>query len=241
MNNIQQLINKAQNIVVFSGAGFSTQSGIPDFRSTEGLYSNKKYDHTCEEMLSKSFFEQNTEEFYKFYKAEMLHLNALPNVAHHALVVLEKAGKLKAIITQNIDGLHQIAGNKKVIELHGSVYRNYCTECNARFSVENIVEANDIPYCPICGGVIKPDVVLYEESLDALNIQKAINALQKSDLLIVAGTSLQVYPAAGFLSYFRGENIIVINKQPTNVDKNATIVSHNNISDELSFLLKRTI
>lgn len=235
---LQLAIQKAQRIVVFSGAGFSTESGIPDFRSADGLYEKKQYPYACETMLSHSFFRKHPEMFYTFYKQEMIHLDAKPNIAHKALVVLEKQGKLLAIITQNIDGLHQAAGSQNVYELHGSIHRNYCMDCHQFYSLKDLIESEGIPICKHCGGIVKPDVVLYEEGLDNTVVQKTLQAIRQADLLLIAGTSLSVYPAAGFVSYFQGDCLAIINRDETSLDASADIVSHHNICDELAFLIK---
>ena len=230
MNKIEKLqsfIDESDNIVFFGGAGVSTASGIKDFRSKDGLY-NMKYDYPPEEILSHHFFVSNTEEFYKFYRDKLNSLDKLPNECHLYLTRLEKSGKLKAIITQNIDGLHQKAGSKNVIELHGSIYRNRCMDCN-KFYDENIVFKNDlIPKCS-CGGLIKPEVVLYEEPLDEVVIGDTIKYISTADLLIVAGTSLTVYPASGFINYFKGKHLVIINKMTTSFDNEADLVINDDI------------
>lgn len=236
MSTMHELIKSAKHIVVFSGAGFSTESDIPDFRSASGIYRNKTYPYPCEQMISKDFFIQNTKQFYDFYKNEMVYLKALPNRAHKAIAKLEMLNKLESVITQNIDGLHQMAGNKKVIELHGSIHRNYCMNCHQFYDLNTIVSSDTIPYCAKCHGVIKPDVVLYQESLDENVLKQAVDALSKSDLLIIAGTSLTVYPAAGLIQYYHGEKIILINHDVTNFDEMADIVSRKSIGDELNFV-----
>ena len=238
MNTIQDFIHNANKIVVFSGAGFSTESNIPDFRSDNGIYRKKTYPYPCEQMISHDFFIRQTALFYEFYRNEMVYAQALPNRGHRAVARLETLGKLEAVITQNIDGLHQKAGNKKVWELHGSIHRNYCMDCHAFYGLNKIVENDEIPRCEKCGGIIKPDVVLYQESLDGKVINGAVASLRKSDLLIVAGTSLTVYPAAGLIQYYGGENIILINHEATNADTVATIVSRNDIGTELDFINK---
>lgn len=210
---LQRIIDESANIVFFGGAGVSTESGIPDFRSEDGLY-HTKYSYPPERILSHSFFIQNPEVFYTFYREKILYLDAKPNSAHKKLAELEKLGKLKAVVTQNIDGLHQKAGSKTVYELHGSIHRNYCVECGKAYSAEFVKEVKGIPHCT-CGGIIKPDVVLYEESLDGRTIQSAVSAIAKADTLIIGGTSLVVYPAAGFIDYFRGKHLLVINKSET--------------------------
>ena len=210
---LQRIIDESANIVFFGGAGVSTESGIPDFRSEDGLY-HTKYSYPPERILSHSFFIQNPEVFYTFYREKILYLDAKPNPAHKKLAELEKLGKLKAVVTQNIDGLHQKAGSKTVYELHGSIHRNYCVECGKAYSAEFVKEVKGIPHCT-CGGIIKPDVVLYEESLDGRTIQSAVSAIAKADTLIIGGTSLVVYPAAGFIDYFRGKHLLVINTSET--------------------------
>ena len=237
-NKIQELTNiikNSKNIVFFGGAGVSTESGIPDFRSADGLYSSK-YDRkfSPEEILSHNFFYSHTNDFYKFYKDKMIYTKAKPNPAHIVLAQLEKMGKLKAIITQNIDGLHQMAGSKNVFELHGSVYRNYCTNCYRSYDLDYIIKSKDIPKCESCGGIIKPDVVLYGEPLDNDVINGALNAIKNADTLIIGGTSLVVYPAAGFVDYFRGKNLILINKSSTQYDNKANLV----INDSIGKVLK---
>ncbi len=236
-NKIQELTNiikNSKNIVFFGGAGVSTESGIPDFRSADGLYSSK-YDRkfSPEEILSHNFFYSHTNDFYKFYKDKMIYTKAKPNPAHIVLAQLEKMGKLKAIITQNIDGLHQMAGSKNVFELHGSVYRNYCTNCYRSYDLDYIIKSKDIPKCESCGGIIKPDVVLYGEALDNDVINGALNAIKNADTLIIGGTSLVVYPAAGFVDYFRGKNLILINKSSTQYDNKANLVINASIGKVL--------
>lgn len=226
---LKEIIEKSDNIVFFGGAGVSTESNIPDFRSEKGLYNaQQQYGRSPEEMLSHSFFVQHTDIFFDYYKHNLIYTGAQPNKAHKALAYLEQEGKLKAVITQNIDGLHQKAGSRRVYELHGSVLRNHCMDCGERFELEYIMEdahcRGNIPICPKCGGVIKPDVVLYEESLDENCLMGAIEAIEKADTLIIGGTSLVVYPAAGLIQYFRGKNLVLINKQPTPYDKKADLV-----------------
>lgn len=230
---LQEIIDASNEIVFFGGAGVSTESGIPDFRSVDGLY-NQKYDYPPEEILSHTFFVNNTAEFYKFYRDKMLCPNAKPNAAHYKLAQLEKAGKLKAVITQNIDGLHQAAGSNNVYELHGSTLRNYCTGCGKSFSFEYILNSDGIPLCDECSSVIKPDVVLYEESLDSDTIKGAVNAIANADCLIVAGTSLTVYPAAGFIRYFNGKHFVLINMAVTPMDNAADLVIHGKVGEVLS-------
>jgi len=235
--NLKNIIKNSDNIVFFGGAGVSTESNIPDFRSEKGLYNAvSNYGYPPEEMLSRTFFENHTETFYKYYKENMLYLDVKPNDAHLALAKLEDTGKLKAVITQNIDGLHQQAGSKNVIELHGNVHRNYCRKCKKFFDANFIKNSNGIPSCE-CGGIIKPDVVLYEESLNYNNIEKAIDYIERAETLIVGGTSLAVYPAASFINYFRGQYLVLINKAPTAYDKMATLV----INDSIGKILKEIV
>ncbi len=222
IQQLKQLVKKSNNIVFFGGAGVSTESGIPDFRSKDGLY-NQKYDYPPEEILSHTFFIKHTEEFYKFYKDKMNSLKYEPNITHIKLAQLESKGKLKAIITQNIDGLHQKAGAKNVYELHGSVLRNYCMKCKKFYDAEYVFNSKGIPTCT-CGGIIKPDVVLYEEGLDENTLEKSIISIINADLLIVAGTSLTVYPASGLINYFRGKNLVLINRDATPFDNRANLV-----------------
>lgn len=230
---LQEIIDQSNRIVFFGGAGVSTESGIPDFRSVDGLY-HQKYDYPPEEILSHTFFKKHTAYFYKFYRDKMLCLNAEPNAAHRKLAQLEKAGKLLAVVTQNIDGLHQKAGSKNVFELHGTTLQNHCTSCGKFFTAEYIKDSADIARCDSCGGVIKPDVVLYEESLDTDTINGAVAAISSADCLIVAGTSLVVYPAAGFIRYFKGKHFVLINKTPTPADSLAELVIHDSVGKVLS-------
>lgn len=223
IQELQQIIDTHNHIVFFGGAGVSTESGIPDFRSQDGLY-HMKYKYPPETIISHSFFERYPEEFYRFYKDKMLILDAQPNAAHKKLAELEKAGKLLAIVTQNIDGLHQKAGSKRVYELHGSVLRNYCTRCHKFFDAQYIKDSHGIPKCDSCGGIVKPDVVLYEESLDMNEINGAVNAIRHADCLIIGGTSLVVYPAAGLIDYFDGDKLVLINKSSTGRDTQADLV-----------------
>ena len=221
---LKELIKSSDNIVFFGGAGVSTESGIPDFRSETGIYNTiKRYKRSPEEILSHSFFVAHPDIFYDFYKSTMLYLDAKPNAAHLALAKLEEMGKLKAIITQNIDGLHQMAGSKKVLELHGSVYRNYCMKCHRFYDFAHMKASTGVPRCE-CGGIIKPDVVLYEEGLDNQTINEAVKAISEAQVLIIGGTSLAVYPAAGLIDYFRGEHLVVINKSPTPRDRYADLL-----------------
>ena len=215
-------IEASDNIVFFGGAGVSTESGIPDFRSTDGLY-HQKFEYPPETILSHTFFYQHTEYFYRFYREKMLPLEAEPNAAHRALAALERAGKLRAIVTQNIDGLHQKAGSKNVYELHGSIWRNYCTKCGKAYSAEFIRDSGGVPHCA-CGGLIKPDVVLYEEGLDEKTIRGAVRAIAEADVLIVGGTSLTVYPAAGLIRYYGGNRLVLINRDETPYDGYANLI-----------------
>lgn len=230
---LQKMIDRYDNIVFFGGAGVSTESGIPDFRSTDGLY-HQEYDYPPETILSHTFFLKNPEEFYRFYRAKMLCLDAQPNAAHKKLAELEEAGKLKAVVTQNIDGLHQKAGSRKVLELHGSVHRNFCTKCHAFYDAQYMLHTTGGARCSRCGGMIKPDVVLYEECLDDAVISESISVISRAQMLIVGGTSLVVYPAAGLLQYFRGEKLVVINKGATSADRNADLVIQEPIGEVLS-------
>ena len=226
---LKEMINESNSIVFFGGAGVSTESGIKDFRSVDGLY-NQKYEYPPETILSHSFFIHNTEAFYKFYRDKLNCLDAKPNITHEVLAELENKEKLKSIITQNIDGLHQEAGNKNVFELHGSIHRNYCMKCHKFYGPEKVFNTIDpIPLCDECGGVVKPDVVLYEEGLDEKILSSAIKSIAKSDLLIVGGTSLMVYPAAGLIRYFKGNKLVLINKQETAFDNFANLVIHDSI------------
>lgn len=218
----QELIDRYDNLVFFGGAGVSTESGIPDFRSVDGLY-NQKYDYPPETILSHTFFMRKPEEFYRFYHDKMLCDTAKPNAAHWKLAELEQAGKLRAIVTQNIDNLHQMAGSKEVYELHGSVHRNYCMKCGKFYDFEYMKSNKGVPTCE-CGGMIKPDVVLYEEGLDHDTINKSVRAIANAEVLIIGGTSLAVYPAAGLIDYFKGEHLVVINKAPTPRDRQATLL-----------------
>ena len=234
MATLKELVDKSSRIVFFGGAGVSTESGIPDFRSQDGLY-NQKYDVPPETILSDTYFYAHPEEFYRFYRDKMLPLDAEPNAAHKKLAEWERAGKLLAVVTQNIDGLHQKADSKRVFELHGSVYRNHCLSCGKSYSAEYIKESTGVPRCT-CGGLIKPDVVLYGEQLEEKTILGAIRAISAADLLIVAGTSLTVYPAAGFLQYFEGEHLVLINRDPTPWDGAAELVIHQKVGEVLSAL-----
>ena len=231
VEKLQELVDKYDNIVFFGGAGVSTESGIPDFRSQDGLY-HQKYDYPPETILSHTFFMRKPEEFFKFYRDKMLCDTAKPNSAHLKLAELEQAGKLKAVITQNIDNLHQMAGSKKVLELHGSVHRNYCMKCHRFYGFAHMKASTGVPRCE-CGGIIKPDVVLYEEGLDNQIIQKSIRAISEADMLIIGGTSLVVYPAAGFIDYFHGKYLVLINKDATARDVGATLTIHEPIGEVL--------
>jgi NAD-dependent deacetylase len=220
---LQQWVDESRRIVFFGGAGVSTESGIPDFRSVDGLYS-QKYDQPPETILSHTYFARHTAGFYRFYRDKMLCLDAQPNAAHLKLAELERAGKLAAVVTQNIDGLHQAAGSKAVYELHGSVHRNYCTKCGAFYGVDFIAGGEGVPCCPGCGGLVKPDVVLYEEGLDQDTVEGAVRAIAQADMLIVGGTSLVVYPAAGLIRYYQGDRLVLINRDPTPYDMEAGLV-----------------
>lgn len=235
IEKLQSIVDESNNIVFFGGAGVSTESGIPDFRSTDGLY-NMKYDYPPETILSRTFYYEKPEEFFRFYRDKLIIHGVKPNKAHTALAELEKAGKLSAVITQNIDGLHQLAGSKRVYELHGSTLRNYCEKCGKFFDISAIENTDGIPVCDECGGRIKPDVVLYEEMLDDDCIRGAVNAISNADTLIIGGTSLVVYPAAGFINYFNGKHLVVINRDKTSVDSRAELVIHDKIGDVLGAL-----
>lgn len=241
IKKLKDWVENSQNVVFFGGAGVSTESNIPDFRSSDGLY-NQKYRYPPEQIVSHSFFVNRTEEFYEFYKDRMLltkdKMNPLPNSAHKSLARLEECGILKAVITQNIDGLHQQAGSKEVLELHGSVHRNYCTKCHKSFpGIEYILKSDGIPRCDSCGGIIKPDVVLYEEGLDSDVVSKAINYIADADILIIGGTSLVVYPAAGFVNEFRGSKLILMNRDATSQDRRADLIIRDKIGEALSIFL----
>lgn len=231
IEKLQQLIDESSRIVFFGGAGVSTESGIPDFRSTDGLY-HQNYDYPPETILSHTFFMRKPEEFYRFYRDKMLCLDAKPNAAHQKLAELEAAGKLTAVVTQNIDGLHQLAGSKRVLELHGSVLRNYCMECGKFYDAQHMLHSEGIPRCE-CGGIIKPDVVLYEEGLNDQTMNEAIRAIAEADLLIIGGTSLIVYPAAGMIRYFQGDRMVLLNKSATSADEHATLCIRDSIGQVL--------
>ena len=230
---LKEIIERAKNIVFFGGAGVSTESGIPDFRSSDGLY-NQKYKYPPEQIVSHTFFKYNTEEFYRFYRDKMIYCEAKPNKAHIALAELEKSGKLSCVITQNIDGLHQMAGSKNVFELHGSIHRNYCLKCGKKYGLDKIIGTEGIPTCDLCGGIVRPDVVLYEEALDMNILNKSTQYIMSADTLIVGGTSLVVYPAAGLINYFKGKNLVLINKSQTDYDNLATLVINEAIGETLA-------
>ena len=239
VQELTDILRNSQKIVFFGGAGVSTASGIPDFRSADGLW-NQKYKRNLspEEMVSRSFFERDPEDFFAFYKDKLIYPEARPNACHYALAKLEKMGKLRAVVTQNIDGLHQMAGSSKVFELHGSVLRNFCTRCHSFYDVDFILKSEGVPRCPKCGGVVKPDVVLYEEMLDEDVIDGAVKAIAGADTLIIGGTSLIVYPAAGFVRYFRGNKLVVINKSSTQADEYADLVIHEDIASVMDQAVK---
>lgn len=239
VTKLQEIIDTHENIVFFGGAGVSTESGIPDFRSKDGLY-NQKYDFPPETILSHTFFMRRPEEFYRFYQDKMLCDTAKPNAAHRKLAELEQAGKLKAVITQNIDNLHQMAGSKKVLELHGSVYRNYCMKCRKFYDFSYMKNSKGVPRCT-CGGIIKPDVVLYEEGLDNDTINEAVRAIANAQVLIIGGTSLAVYPAASLIDYFRGEHLVVINKSPTPRDRYADLLIQEPIGQVFSQIVVKGV
>ena len=234
---LRNIIEGSDNIVFFGGAGVSTESGIPDFRSAGGLFSERVGKLSPEEILSHTFFVNHTEDFYEFYKNKMIYRDARPNDAHLALARLEQAGRLRAVITQNIDGLHQQAGSREVLELHGSVHRNSCMNCNRFYGLDHVLAAEGVPKCEDCGGVVKPDVVLYEEALDMAILEQSRRCIEQADVLIVAGTSLRVYPAAGLIGYFRGRHLVLINKSPTPYDHAATLV----INDSIGAALKQAV
>ena len=233
MKSLNEILDNSKRIVFFTGAGVSTESGIPDFRSVDGLY-NMKYKYPPEEILSHTFFMEHTEEFYHFYRDKMLCMSAKPNPAHIKIAKLEDVGKVLSVVTQNIDGLHQAAGSKKVYELHGSVHRNFCMQCHKEYNAEFILNSDNIvPKCT-CGGIIKPDVVLYEEPLNEDVVKASIKAIAQSDTLIIAGTSLSVYPAASYVRYFGGENLVLINRDKTQMDSAADLVIHDKVGETLS-------
>ena len=231
---LKKVIDNSDNIVFFGGAGVSTESDIPDFRSSNGIFNaQKNITYSPETAVSHSFFMRNPEFFYQFYKDKMIYENAKPNNAHKALAKLEQIGKLKAIITQNIDGLHQMAGSKNVLELHGTIHKNYCMKCNKNFDLDYIIKSENIPHCDVCGGTVRPDVVLYEESLDSNVLSESLHYISNADVLIIGGTSLIVYPAASLVNYFRGSKLVLINKSSTSQDGNADIVINDSIGKVL--------
>ena len=240
VQSLQDIINKSSKIVFFGGAGVSTESGIPDFRSQDGLY-QQEWKYPPETIISRSFFDSDPKEFYRFYRAKLIIKGAKPNAAHLKLAELEKAGKLSAVVTQNIDGLHQMAGSKNVFELHGSTLRNFCMDCGEPYDIDFIADSetspDKLPRCTKCGGLVKPDVVLYEEGLDDRIITGAIKAISEADTLIIGGTSLVVYPAAGLIRYFRGDHLVLINKSSTQADESADLVIHDSIGKVLSQII----
>lgn len=240
IQTLQKYIDDSRNILFFGGAGVSTESGIPDFRSQDGLYS-QKWKYPPETIISRSFFNADPKEFYRFYREKLIIKGVKPNAAHYKLAELEKAGKLKAVVTQNIDGLHQAAGSKTIFELHGSTLRNYCTKCHAFYDIDFIAKSENapdgLPHCEKCGGIVKPDVVLYEESLDNACINGAVEAIAAADMLIIGGTSLVVYPAAGLIDYFSGNHLVLINKSETAADSRADLVIHDSIGKVLEQIL----
>lgn len=227
IEKFKQWVSESSNIVFFGGAGVSTESGIPDFRSVDGLY-NQKYTFPPETILSHDFFLKKTSEFYKFYRDKMIHKNAMPSTTHNALARLEQQGKLKTIVTQNIDGLHQMAGSRNVIEIHGTIHKNRCMLCNKEYDLETVVDAEDIPRCE-CGGIIKPDVVLYGENLNNDDMRKAVSYIEEADVFIIGGTSLGVFPAAGLIEYYKGDKLILINKTATQYDRRADLLIHDSL------------
>ena len=237
LEQLQQWIDESDNIVFFGGAGVSTESGIPDFRSVDGLY-HQQFAYPPETILSHSFFAQNPGEFYRFYREKMLIQGAQPNAAHRKLAELERAGKLRAVITQNIDGLHQLAGSKEVLELHGSTLRNYCDRCGKFYDTSVVAQSTGVPRCG-CGGTIKPDVVLYEEALDGSVMYRAVDYIRKADVLIIGGTSLVVYPAAGLIDYYEGSRLVLINKSPTAMDARADLILSGPIGEILGSIQVR--
>ncbi len=239
---LASVLEQSKNIVFFGGAGMSTESGIPDFRSAEGIYHQKLHRHfSSEEMVSHSFFMKHTEDFYDFYRQHLLYPEARPNEGHRALAELERMGKLTAVITQNIDGLHQLAGSKHVLELHGSVKRNFCMDCQAAYEMDYVLESKAVPRCSRCGGIVRPDVVLYEESLDNDVLEKAVKAISSADTLLIGGTSLVVYPAAGLIRHFQGKNLVLINKSETKADEWADLVIHDSIGKVLKAAMERLL
>ena len=240
IEKLQELIDRHERLVFFGGAGFSTESGIPDCRSVDGLY-HQKYEVPPETILSHTYFMRHLEEFFRFYRDKMLVLDAEPNSAHRKLAELERAGKLKAVVTQNIDGLHQAAGSRIVYELHGSIHRNHCMKCGAFYSAQEILATEGVPRCPVCQGIIKPDVVLYEEPLDQNVMEQAVQAIEEADLMLVGGTSLAVYPAAGLLRYFHGDALVVLNRSATPVDSNADLLIEEPIGQVLARIKVREL
>lgn len=235
---LKEMVNQSENIVFFGGAGVSTESGIPDFRSENGIYNAvTKYGYSPETILSHSFYVRNKGVFFDYFKNNLLFLDAKPNKAHIILAKLEEMGKLKAVITQNIDNLHQMAGSKNVIELHGTLFKNYCTKCKKTFDIQYVIKDNGITVCDKCGGIVRPNVVLYEEGLDELVIDKAIRYISNADMLIIGGTSLAVYPAAGFINYYKGDKLVLINKSKTSMDARADLVIHDSIGEVLGALI----
>lgn len=232
IETLKSWVEQSHSIVFFGGAGVSTESGIPDFRSVDGLY-HQHYDQPPETILSHTYFMAHPEGFFQFYREKMLCLDAQPNAAHRKLAELERAGRLKAVVTQNIDGLHQKAGSRTVYELHGSVLRNYCMKCRQFYGADFMVEARGVPRCPVCGGIVKPDVVLYEEQLDQETLEASVLAISRADMLIVGGTSLVVYPAAGLINYYRGDKLVLINRDATPYDRRADLVIHDAIGKVL--------
>lgn len=240
IEKLKEIIEHTDNIVFFGGAGVSTESGIPDFRSANGIYNEStKSAYSPEEILSRSFFTEHTDKFYEFYKTKMVYINSKPNNAHIALAKLEEMGKLKAVITQNIDGLHQLAGSKTVLELHGSVLRNYCMKCHKYFDLSFVLESSQVPKCDICSGIVKPDVVLYQEALDTDVLEDATQYISKADVLIVGGTSLSVYPASGLVSYYKGKKLVLINKSQTPYDGKANLILHDSIGEVLNKVIPK--
>ena len=237
IEQLQHMIDKSSRIVFFGGAGVSTESGIPDFRSADGIY-HQKYKYSPEQVVSHTFFMRYPEAFYEFYKEKMMALDAKPNPAHMKLAELEKAGKLTAVVTQNIDGLHQAAGSRNVYELHGSIHRNYCMKCGKFYDAEYVKNYDGVPRCE-CGGMIKPDVVLYEESLDQHTLTNALDAIEHADMLIIGGTSLAVYPAASLVNYYRGDRLVLINKSTTPMDQNANLAIQGSIGEVLGAIQVR--
>lgn len=235
IEKLQKMIDESDRIVFFGGAGVSTESGIPDFRSVDGLY-NQTYDYPPEEILSHSFFERYPDEFYRFYRDKLILRGARPNAAHRYLAELEKRGKLRAVITQNIDGLHQAAGSKNVLELHGTLLENYCVRCGKRFDAGYVQNASGTPRCDKCGGVVRPDIVLYEEGLDSDVLTRSVTEISRADMLMIGGTSLAVYPAAGLIHYFRGKHLVLINKSPTPMDAMAELCVAEKIGEVFSQL-----